>query len=164
MSLADLSTILSFILILGGIATIVFPIAPSIPTIWFGIFLFAVSHNFTTVNQSFIGLISIIAVGTIVLDYTLSRSGVKKLRAGPWGILGAVLGGLVGSLFGAIGGYLVGPLTGALVIELLLGRDQVYSYKSGNYTIVAFMGGTIIKLFAAIAMIGLFTLRLQGKL
>lgn len=164
MSIGSLTTILSFVLILGGIASIVFPVAPSIPTIWFGIFLYAISHNFGSVSQGFMLFISIIAIATVVLDYTLSRSGVKKLRAGPWGIFGAVLGGLVGSLFGAIGGYLVGPLVGALVIELLLGRDQVYSYQSGNYTIVAFMGGTIIKLLAAIGMVGLFILRLQGKL
>ncbi len=164
MNITQLSTILSFVLILGGIITIVFPIAPSIPTIWFGIFIFAASHHYDTISQTFLALVSIIAVVTIILDYTLSRSGIKKLRAGPWGILGAVVGGLVGSLFGSISGYLIGPLAGALVFELFLGRDQIYSYKSGNYTIVAFMGGTIIKLLAAIGMVGLFTLRLQGKI
>lgn len=163
--ITQLATILSIVFILGGLITIIFPIAPAIPTIWFGIFIYAISHDFGAgVNQTFMLLISIIAIGTIFLDYTLSRTGVKKLRAGPWGIFGAVAGGLVGSVFGAIGGYLVGPLAGALVIELVLGRDQVYSYKSGNYTIIAFMGGTIIKLLASIAMIGLFILRLQGKL
>ncbi len=164
MNIGGLASLLSFILILGGIASIVFPVAPSIPTIWFGIFLYAISHHFATVNQNFMVLVSIIALGTIGLDFALSKSGVKKLRAGPWGIFGAVVGGLVGSFFGAIGTYLVGPLAGALAAEMLLGHDQVYSYQSGNYTIVAFMGGTIMKLLASIGMVGLFILRLQGKL
>lgn len=159
-----LSTAISWILILGGLLSIIFPIAPSIPTIWFGIFLYAASHDYSGVSQSFIVTISVIAVGTIVLDYTLSRSGVQKLRAGPWGVLGAVLGGLVGAFVGPVFAYLIGPLVGAIVIELLRGRDQVYSYQSGNYTIVAFMGGTVVKLLASIAMVGLFILRLQGRI
>ena len=164
MNIETISTVLSWLLIMGGMFSIIFPIAPSIPTIWFGIFLYAIGHNYTTISQAFILTISIIAAFTILLDYTLSRSGVQKLRAGPWGVLGAVGGGIVGALIGPIYAYVVGPLVGAIVIELMRGRDQVYSYQSGNYTIVAFMGGTIIKLLAGIFMIGLFILRLQGKL
>ncbi len=163
MGLQGLSTVVSLVLILGGLGSIVFPIAPSIPTIWLGIFIYAVSHGYQAITQSFISLVTVIALATILLDYTLSRSGVKKLAVGPWGIFGAVIGGLAGSLIGPVYAYLVGPIAGALAAELLRGHDRVYSYQSGNYTIVAFMGGTIVKLIAAIFMIGLFILRLQGK-
>lgn len=158
------ATIVSFLLILGGLGSILFPIAPSIPTVWLGIFVYAMAHRYLNVDQGFLGVISIIALSTIVLDYTLSRGGVKKLQAGPWGIVGAIVGGAVGTFFGPIGTYLVGPILGAVVGETLHGRDRVYSYRSGNYTIVAFMGGTLIKLIAALAMIGLFILRLQHKI
>ncbi len=158
------STIVSFALIIGGLISIVFPVAPSVPTVWFGIFIYAVAHKYLDINQQFLGIISLIAVGTIFLDYTLSRSGVQKLRAGPWGIVGAVVGAGIGTFFNPIGTYLVGPMLGAIIGETLHGRDRVYSYQSGNYTIVAFMGGTIIKLVASIAMIGLFILRLQHKI
>ncbi|MBI2984030.1 MAG: DUF456 domain-containing protein [Candidatus Kerfeldbacteria bacterium] len=164
MNLANLGVILSFLLVAGGLLAIVFPFAPSIPTIWFGIFLYGLTHGYVAVSENFMVLISAIAVATIVLDYTLSRSGVQPLRADAWGVIGAVVGGLVGSIFGPISTYLVGPLVGAIVLELFRGRDRVYSYQSGNYTIVAFMGGTLVKLLAAIAMIGLFILRIQGKL
>ncbi|MBI5466924.1 MAG: DUF456 domain-containing protein [Candidatus Kerfeldbacteria bacterium] len=163
-SIIGLSTLLSLVLILGGLASIVFPIAPSIPTIWLGIFIYAAAHGYQGISQDFVGLISIVAMATILLDYTLSRSGVKKLTVGPWAIIGAVVGGLVGSLIGPIYAFLVGPIVGALVTEMLRGHDRIYSYQTGNYTIVAFMGGTIIKLIASIIMIGLFILRLQGKL
>jgi uncharacterized protein YqgC (DUF456 family) len=159
-----LSSIVSFALILGGLVSIIFPIAPSIPTIWFGIFIYAVAHHYTDVSQQFMMWLSLIALGTIILDYTLSRSGVQKLKAGPWGILGAVIGGGLGTFFGAIVTYLIGPIIGAVVSELIRGRDRVYSYQTGNYTIIAFMGGTLVKLVAAIAMIGFFILRLQHKL
>lgn len=164
MTLETLITIVASLLILGGFIAIIFPIAPPIITIWFGIFIYAIGQDFTTIGQNYMLLISGIAMATIVLDYTLSRSGSQRLKAGPWGVLGAVIGGIVGSLFGSIHTYLTGPITGAIVFELLRGRDQVYSYETGNYTIVAFMGGTLVKLIAGVAMTGLFILRLQGKL
>ena len=163
MSLEAVATILSFLMIIGGFVAILLPFAPSVPTIWFGIFLYAISHKYLTINQSFMVLVSGIALGTIVLDYTLSRAGAQKLMAGPWGVLGAVFGGLIGTFFGPIATYIIGPLIGAIVVELLRGRDRVYSYKTGEYTVVAFMGGTVVKLMAGIIMVGLFVLRLQGK-
>lgn len=159
----SLATVVSLTLILGGLISIIFPIAPSIPTIWFGMFIYAISHDYLDINQNFMIVVSAIALGTIVLDYTLSRGGVKKMIAGPWGVVGAIVGGALGTFFGPFGTYIGGPIVGAIVAELLRGRDRVYSYQSGNYTIVAFMGGTIIKLIAAIAMVGLFILRLQHK-
>ena len=164
MTIESLSTVLSFILIIGGIVAILFPFAPSIPMVWFGIFLYAISHDFLDISQQFMIIVSAIAAGTILLDYTLSRSGVQKLKAGPWGVVGAVLGGLAGSLFSPLATYLIGPLIGAVLFEMLRGRDQVFSFKSGHYTIVAFMGGTIVKLLASIVMVGMFFLRLQGKI
>lgn len=164
MSLETLITIVAGLLILGGFVAIIFPIAPPIITIWFGIFIYAVSQDYETIGQSYMILISGIALATVLLDYTLSRSGSQQLKAGPWGVLGAVVGGIVGLVFGPIHAYLTGPITGAIVFELIRGRDQVYSYQSGNYTIVAFMGGTLVKLIAGVAMTGLFILRLQGKL
>ncbi len=158
-----LSTIVSLALILGGLVSIIFPIAPSIPTIWFGIFIYGAAHQYIDVNQFFLMTITLIALATIFLDYTMSKGGMRKFTAGPWGIVGAVGGGLVGIFFGPFGTFLVGPILGAVAIELLRGRDRVYSYQSGNYTIIAFMGGTLIKLVAALAMIGLFILRLQHK-
>lgn len=164
MTLDTFIAIISSILILGGFIAIMFPFAPPIVTIWFGIFIYAISRDFATIGQNYMLLISLIALSTIFLDYTLSRSGSRKLKAGPWGVLGAVIGGVVGSFFGSFHTYLTGPIVGAIVFELLRGRDQVYSYKAGNYTIVAFMGGTLVKLVAGVAMTGLFILRLQGRL
>ncbi len=158
-----IATIVSLALILGGLGSILFPIAPSIPTIWFGIFVYAAAHKYVGIDQQFLGIISLIALGTIFLDYTMSKGGGRKFKASPWGIFGAFVGGILGTFFGPFGTFLIGPTLGAIIFELLHGRDQVYSYQSGNYTIVAFMGGTLIKLVASLAMIGLFILRLQQK-
>ncbi len=83
---------------------------------------------------------------------------------GFWGVAGAIAGGGIGWLFGPVGGFIVGPILGAIISEMLRGRDRVFAYQAGNTTVVAFMGGTIVKLLAAILMIGLFSLRLEGKI
>ena len=162
--LEQLATIVSFILILGGLITIIFPIAPSIPTIWFGIFVYSAAHHYINITSQFMLIISLIALVTIYLDFSLSRGGVKKIRADTWGILGALVGGAAGAFFDPLGTFLIGPILGAVVFQLLRGRDNVYAFDSGNTTVVAFMGGTLIKLVAGIGMIGLFILRLQHQI
>lgn len=164
MDLATVSTILAVVLILAGVIAIIFPFTPSILTIWFGIFVYIMGHGELTTGQNFFIIVSTIAFGTMFLDYTLGKSGMGKLRAGPWGVAGAVLGGLVGSFFGTVTSYIIGPIIGAIVFELLHGHDQVFSYSTGKYTVVGSVGNTLIKLLSSIIMISLFALRLQGKL
>lgn len=157
-----LATILSIILIIIGFIAIMLPFLPSIPSVWFGIFLYAISHHFQPVTREIMVAISLIAAGSMFLDYTLSRRGVKKLRVGVGGVFGAVIGGLAGSFFGPVFMYVIGPVVGAIALEMLRGRDRIYSYKQGETTIVAFFGNTVIQLLAALLMTGLFVLKLQG--
>ncbi|MBI3572647.1 MAG: DUF456 domain-containing protein [Candidatus Kerfeldbacteria bacterium] len=163
MNLVLITTVLGVLMIVGGFIFILMPVTPAIPTIWGGILIYEEGHRRLGLDHNLLILVSLIAAGTIVLDYTLSREGVKKLRASSWGVLGAVIGGGLGAFIHPIATYLIGPVVGALAFEMLRGRDQVFSYTSGNYTIVAFMGGTVVKLVAALIMTGLFILRLQGK-
>lgn len=164
LTIIQIATVVCWILIGIGVISIFLPFAPGIPSIWFGIFLFAISHGFDTITRGYMGIISGVALFTILLDYTLSSFGIQKIRAGFWAVVGAIIGFIVGSFFNPFISYIVGPALGAIIAELLHGHDTVYSFTSGNTTIVAFMGGTIVKMAAALVMIGLFVLRLQGKL
>lgn len=158
------ASIVGWIIIVLGFASIFLPFAPSIPLVWLGIFIYAVSRHFVPIDRGFMAMISVIAVITVFLDYTLYKFGIHKFRAGGWGVIGGIVGFVVGSFISPLVSYVVGPIVGAVAFELLRGRDQVFSFKTGNTTVVAFMGGTIIKLVAALAMIGLFILKLQGKI
>lgn len=164
LDIASISTVAAFILIAIGFFSIFLPVAPSIPLIWFGIFVYAISHGYTQITRSFMAGVSLIAVGTIFLDYTLYKFGIRKFRAGAWEVVGALIGFVAGSFLSPLASIVIGPIVGAVVFGALRGNDQVYSFKTGNTTVVAFMGGTIVKLAAALAMVGLFILRLQGKL
>lgn len=163
LDIGTISSVVAWILIGFGVIAIFLPFGPSIPLIWLGIFVYAFGHQWMTITQTFMALVTGIALFTIFLDYTLYRFGIRKFRAGAWGVIGAIVGFIVGSFINPIVQFVVGPVFGAIAFESLRGRDQVFSFKAGNTTVVAFMGGTIVKLAAAVAIIGLFILRLRGS-
>jgi uncharacterized protein YqgC (DUF456 family) len=146
LTIEGIITVVAWILIVLGFGAIFLPFAPSVPLIWFGIFIYATGHHFTEVTRNFMSGISLIAAATIILDYTLYRFGIRRFRAGAWGVVGAIAGFIAGSFVNQFAAYVAGPILGAIIFETLRGRDQVYSFKTGN------------------TMIGLFVLRLQGKL
>ena len=111
-SIITLSTALCWVLIAIGLVSIMLPFAPGIPTIWFGIFLYAISHGFDQISRNYMGIITLVAAFTIFLDYTLSSLGVKKIRAGGWGVAGALVGFIVGSFFNPFSAYVIGPALG----------------------------------------------------
>ena len=143
-----------------GLISIVFPFLPSIPVIWLGIFLYGVGTNFSVIDANFMLLISLMAFATIFLDYTTTVWGLRKYQGSMTGLLGAVVGGLFGSLFGIFTGFVVGPIMGAIVFEMLRGRDNVFGIETERFTIIGFIGGTIIKFAVGVAMIGLFLWKL----
>lgn len=146
----------TFAVTIVGLISIVFPFLPSIPVIWLGIFLYGVGTNFAVVDAQFMLLISLLAFATVFLDYTTSVWGLKKYHGSTWGIVGAVVGGLVGSLFGLLGGFVIGPIFGAVIFEMLRGRDNVFGIETDRFTIIGFIGGTLVKFSVGVAMIGLF--------
>ncbi|MBI4092785.1 MAG: DUF456 domain-containing protein [Candidatus Kerfeldbacteria bacterium] len=150
----------TFAVMLVGLISIVIPFLPSIPVIWLGIFLYGVGTNFAVVDANFMLLISLLAFATVFLDYTTTVWGLKKYRGSFWGIVGAALGGFVGSIWGIFGAFVIGPIFGSIVFEMLRGRDNVYGVETERFTIVGFIGGTIVKFSVGVAMIGLFLWKL----
>jgi hypothetical protein len=162
--LTSIAIVLAWVLIGLGVVCIFLPFAPSIPLIWFGVFVYAVSHGFDVLPRTFMAWISAIAIATIFLDFTLNKFGIYKVRVGAWAVVGAIIGAIAGSFFSPWFGYVIGPVLGAIIFEIMSGHDQVYAFNTGNTTIVAFMGGTIVKFIAAVAMIGLMVMKLRGQL
>lgn len=152
-----------FLVIGIGVMGIIFPVVPSIPMIWLGIFLYAVLTDFQTLSSQTLVVISALGFAVLLFDYITSILGNKEFEGSVLGVLGGVLGGLVGSLFGPIYTYIVGPVVGSIVIQLLAGKDKVFGIELERFTIVAFIGGTLTKLAAAIAMIGIFLYNILGK-
>lgn len=164
MNIEIITAFASLIFILFGFVSLIYPVLPPVPMVLAGIFFFAVGHGFEPLSRNFLLLLTVITALTLALDYSLAARGIERIKAGWWGIGGAVAGGTIGLVFGPWGGYLVGPVMGAVIFEILRGHDQPYAYTTGDKTVVMFLGGTLVKMVAAVGMVGLFLLRLQGKI
>ncbi len=148
--------VLALLVMLGGLVGIILPFVPSIPLIWLGAFLYGVTTSFERVDSDFLLLVSSLALATFFLDYITSLWGQRSFRASFWSVLGAVVGGLIGSLVGLFYALVVGPVVGAVVFEIIRGRDAAFSFETGRYRIIGFVGGMIVKLAVGFAIIGLF--------
>lgn len=139
-----------------GLVSIVFPFLPATLVIWLGIFLYGVGTNFETISTQFLLTVSLLAIGTVILDYIMAVWGHRKYHGSLWGILGAIVGAFIGAIFGNFAGFVLGPIFGAIIFELLRGHDNIFSIKTERFTIVGYIGGTLVKFAASVAMIGLF--------
>lgn len=155
--------ILALVIMLAGLVGVLLPFIPSIPLVWLGVFFYAVSTSFEKVDANFFVVVSVLVLAIFFLDYAISLWKIREFQASPWGVFGAVLGGLVGSLFGVFYAVIGGPIVGAIVVETLRGKDSVFSFATHRYTVVGFVGGTIIKVGVALAIIILFLYQVFGK-
>ncbi|MFH0829397.1 MAG: DUF456 domain-containing protein [Candidatus Kerfeldbacteria bacterium] len=151
----------SIIIMLVGFMSIIFPFLPSVLVIWLGVFLYAVGSSFETIDANFMLVVSVLAFGTMFLDYLSNSWGSRKFRGSYWGVLGAVLGGLVGSLFGPLGMLVIGPVFGAVIFEMVRGRDNIFGIETDHFTVVGFIGGTLVKLATGVVIVGLFIWKLM---
>lgn len=152
--------IASLTIMLVGFLSILFPFLPSVLVIWLGAFIYGVGTDFEVVDPSLMLIISALAFGTILLDYFSNAWGHRRFRGTVWGVLGAVVGGFVGAVFGPFGGFVLGPVFGAIVFEMIRGRDNIFGIETDHFTIVGFIGGTLVKFAVGVAMMGLFLWRL----
>lgn len=154
------AVILALVVMFLGLAGIFIPIIPSTPLIWFGIFLYGVVTGFAKVTTEFLLTISALALATVFLDWMSTVWSLKKFHASPWSVFGAVVGGLVGTLMGPVATWIVGPILGGLIAGMMVGNDNVFAIRRGRVTVVAFLGGTVVKLTLGLLMIGLFLLKI----
>jgi uncharacterized protein YqgC (DUF456 family) len=160
---AAASVILAITVMFLGLAGIFIPIIPSTPLIWFGIFLYGVVTGFEKVTTDFLLTISALALATVFLDWMSTIWSMKKFHASTWSVFGAVIGGLIGTLMGPIATWVVGPILGGIIAGMMVGNDNVFAVRRGRVTVVAFLGGTVVKLTLGLLMIGLFFLRITGR-
>lgn len=148
--------IVSFIIMAGGLAGIVVPFLPGVILIWSGIFLYAGVTQFQEINFVFLIVITILAFIAIFLDWLSGALGLKRVGASIWGVIGAAVGGLIGSLVGFGWVIIGGASIGALVGEIIGGKNEIFKIELRTYTIIGYLGGTIIRAAVGVSMIGLF--------
>ena len=147
--------ILAVILVVGGIAGLVFPALPGAPVLYAGLFAAAWAEDFAHVGATTLIVLAIMTALTYAFDFLAGAFGAKRFGASRRAVIGATLGAIAGIFFG-IPGILLGPFAGAVLGEL---SNQPNIKAAGLAGIGATLGlalGVAAKLTLAFAMLGIF--------
>ena len=102
-----------------------------------------------------------LAAVVTILDYVVPVWGTKKLGGSEAGIRGSTIGLLVGIFVFPPLGMILGPVIGAFMAELLRDRNDIRkAVKSGFGSLLGFLMGTGLKLFACVLMAYYFVMAL----
>ena len=143
------------LLVIAGIAGIVFPALPGHVLIFAGLFLAAWADDFTRVSGWTLALVGVVAALSYTVDFVAAALGAKRVGASPRAVVGAGLGTLLGIPFGLPGVFL-GPLVGAVLGELSVHRQWKRAAGVGIAAWIGFLIGTAVKVALAFMMIALF--------
>jgi uncharacterized protein YqgC (DUF456 family) len=137
------------ILIILGLVGSVLPILPGPPLSFIGIFLFALTRNFSPpLTPTLIIIMLVITIAVTGVDYLLPLIGAKKYGASKWGIYGSILGMIIGVFFSPFG-MLLGAFVGAVLVEWMVSRKEKQALRAGWGIFIGSLLGTILKLGAS---------------
>jgi uncharacterized protein len=147
--------IVGVLLVVVGIAGIIFPALPGHVLIFAGLLLAAWADNFTRVSGWTLALIGVIGALSYTVDFIAAALGAKRVGASSRAVVGAGLGTLLGIPFG-LPGVLIGPLAGAVLGELSVHRQWGRAAGVGVAAWIGFLIGTAVKVALAFVMIAIF--------
>ena len=147
--------IVGVLLVVVGIAGIIFPALPGHVLIFAGLALAAWADDFTRVSGWTLALIGAIGALSYTVDFAAAALGAKHVGANPRAVVGAGLGTLLGIPFG-LPGVLLGPLAGAVLGELSVHRQWKRAAGVGVAAWIGFLIGTVVKVGLAFLMIAIF--------
>ncbi len=150
-----LASIISFVLIITGVAGLLLPTLPGALMIWLGIVAFAFLDPNVHWPLSFFVAEGLLAFSTYVIDYLSTIWGVKKFNGTKAGAIGAVLGMLLVFVVGPPG-IIIGPFIGAIIGELLSGGELRQALTSGFGSFVGFIVAAFLRLLICGIMISWF--------
>lgn len=140
--------ILSFLMLLGGLAGCVLPVLPGVTLSFAGLLLL---HLLGPVSFSYyqLGGWLLLVVLLQVLDYVTPMLGSKYGGGTAYGNRGCLAGTIVG-LFFMPWGIIAGPFIGAVVGELLGGSEFHRALCAGIGSLLGFVLGTLLKVLVCI--------------
>ena len=116
-----------------------------------------------SVSWSIIAILAALTVITYAMDFLGGFFGAKYFGATKWGTFGAIVGAIVGLFFGIIG-LVVGPVIGAIAGEFVAGKRMIDAGKAGWGSLLGNLGGMLVKLVIALAMIVIFLMNVPPPL
>lgn len=144
--------IISYFLILLGMAGAILPILPGPPVSYAGLltahfFTPAVEFDFFTLT-----LYGILAIMITVLDYIMPSMAAKRLGASQYASWGAGIGLVLGITFPPFG-LLIGAFLGAFIGELIARSDIKKAFRTAFGSFLGFMAGVFVKVAVSIVFL-----------
>lgn len=149
--------ILAILLMLAGALGIVLPALPGVPLLFAGMLLAAAIEDFQRISWLTLGVLGLLTLLSVLVEFTASALGARRVGASSRAVWGALLGTIVGVFFG-IPGLVLGPFLGAVIGELTAHGQVLQAGRVGIATWLGLVFGTLAKLAIGCAMIGMFTL------
>lgn len=151
--------LLASLIVLAGLAGTVVPALPGVPLVFAGLFVCAWIGNFETISWFTVGVLALLAVTSLAVDFLAGALGARYLGASTRAFWGAAFGAILGIFFG-IPGIVLGPFIGAVLGELSGGSDLLLSSHAGVGAWFGMVLATAAKLAIAFLMIGTVVFKL----
>ena len=147
--------VLVAVIVIAGLIGTVVPILPGVPIVLAGLILAAWVTGFEPVGWGTIGVMAVLTLLAIMIDFLASAFGAKRLGASPRAFWGATAGAIAGMFFG-LPGIILGPFIGAVAAEMSAGTSARQAGRSGYGVWLGMIIGTAAKISIAFLMIGIF--------
>lgn len=145
--------IFGLILAIVGLIGCVLPMVPGPPLSYIALITLSFARNWEPFSATFLLVMGVLTVLTLVLDYVVPAAGAKKYGASKWGIWGSVIGMIVGIFVFPPFGLFLGGFGGAVAGELLAGKGNEAALRAGWGVFIGNVVGTGIKLgFCAVLL------------
>ena len=153
----QLLLLLAGILVVAGLAGLVFPALPGSPVLFAGLALAAWAEDFQYVSVWTVAVLGVLAIIIWLADFAAGSLGAKKFGASGRAVSGAAIGALVGIFFG-LPGIVLGPFLGAVIGELTVLPDLRSASRAGLGATLGLALGVAVKMAIAFTMLGIFAL------
>jgi uncharacterized protein len=147
--------VIAVLLVIVGAVGTVLPALPGVPLIFAGVLLAAWAEDFQRIGGWTLGVLAVLALVGLVVDYVAASMSAQRAGASRQGIIGAAIGTVAGIFTGLLGLVFM-PLVGAAVGEFIAHRDALRAGKVGVATWLGLLVGTAVKIAVAFTMIGVF--------
>jgi len=142
-------------LMLPGLIGVLIPVLPGIPLMFLVALLFGFINRFTALTPGELGILFIIALASIVVDYLAGVLGAKYSGASAKALGAGVLGMIIGLIVLPPLGSFIGLFIGVLLVELRH-RTEREALKAATGSLIGTLAGMAINLILALLFIGLF--------
>jgi len=154
---------LTMVLMIIGIVGTIFPRVPGLSLIWSSVVIFSIATRFSLITIEILIIITALIALEVLLDFASSLHGTHRFEINFWGVIGALAGVFIASAFRSVPLLILLPLSGVIVGQLMTGHDSAYRMETPGYTLIGYVGGTIIKLVIGLGIVGLFIARVMSQ-